>query len=233
MDQRMRRVIRWYAQYLEVLSDKPVQRFLFGNFRMLVCLRHLPARAYVCRSRIAVSSRTFADRISDAYNKNVQTEEKIAKDNQKEFTSRVQYDEQVKAQRTRPSDAEMTVSPTSWQKYFLVATGLFQSQKDVPHSVSNATMSRMHHRLRVIMLSMITLCFFVVVWYFKSNHNNRVLRGSAASALPMHKESTKGSSEYPSYMDLGGCGVDDERESYLNQISQFNTTFGCYSMSFF
>ncbi|KHJ99346.1 hypothetical protein OESDEN_00658 [Oesophagostomum dentatum] len=118
--------------------------------------------------------------------------------------------------------------PTNWQRFWLVTTRLYNSKGDIPVYVSSRTMNRMHDRMRILFISLGLTTFFTLFFYYE-HKANKIARN------PLAGYPDKGSPQFPSWLDVTGSGDDenDELNSYMNQISQFNTTFGCYSMIYF
>ncbi|KAK6735157.1 hypothetical protein RB195_018379 [Necator americanus] len=194
---------------------------------MLLYLKFVPLRAVLCRRVPSfASARTFADKISDAYNRSVQTKGQAVKEAPTGYMTKAKFEAQMKSQRVQSSDADHGEIPTKWQRFCLVLTRLYQRKSDIPEYVASGTMNRMHDRMRVVFITVGVCCFFVLFFYAESQTASKIARDRDAGVSLTHKNS-------PLFPSFDGGGGDDDSSSFFGQIEQFNTTFGCYSMSYF
>ncbi|PIO57569.1 hypothetical protein TELCIR_21016 [Teladorsagia circumcincta] len=91
-----------------------------------------------------------------------------------------QNDKQVKSDRLHGADEMSGIRPTKWQRRFLVTTRLYKSQDEIPQYVANATMNRMHNRMRAIVITSAVLLFYVIITTARSSTETKIIRDREA-----------------------------------------------------
>ncbi|KAJ1360264.1 hypothetical protein KIN20_019191 [Parelaphostrongylus tenuis] len=191
--------------------------------RMLACAAERPVSLIFASYFLPkfLPKRMASDRISQAYRSPIKRDSQLEPKETPSYATSSTFSEHRKSQRTRAADADSGVQPTKWQRRFLVLTRLYRNQSDIPQYVAIGTMNRMHDRLRVVFILVGVTVFSAIFFAAEFGTHHRIIRDRDAG-VNVKKLPT---AHFGNFHRVG-----DETCTLSDQIGQFNTTFGCYTI---
>ncbi|CAJ0588743.1 unnamed protein product [Cylicocyclus nassatus] len=127
------------------------------------------------------------NRISMAYNATLKRAVPSSSESSKPlFLTKDSFEEHIKSQRTQSVGEDYGLKPTKMQKFFLLATHIYEKDADIPAYVACTTLNRMYDRMRILTSTFGITLFFIVLYCCQLASINKIKQAREDAGYKMH-----------------------------------------------